>query len=226
MLRTLGEWVWKAEIDTWKRAGVPREMADRLNALERERRALCHAKAMLRQASADVAQPPRGRCRSSVRAGKGGQSLVHGGRASSGEGRRPYGERPRRPPDHRCFAIWPLARRGLESVVRGKAVRTTVRRKSAARPFDFADRKLHAPAPCIRLVSDLTYLPTRLGCVQVAFVIDVHARRIAGWHVSRTPAEKRLVHHPDRARHTSASATPGDWLSLASSRLVMSPDVV
>ena len=54
--QTLHEWVKKAEVDSGKRAGVPREMADRLKALEREVRELRQANEILRKASAYFAQ--------------------------------------------------------------------------------------------------------------------------------------------------------------------------
>jgi transposase len=54
--QTLYEWVRKAEVDSGKRAGVPTEMADRLQALERENRELRLAKEILRKASAYFAQ--------------------------------------------------------------------------------------------------------------------------------------------------------------------------
>jgi len=64
-------------------------------------------------------------------------------------------------------------------------------------------------------VVDLTYVSTWVGFVYVAFVIDVYARRIVGWRVSRSlrtdlalealeqaihsrPDFDRLVHHSDR----------------------------
>jgi transposase InsO family protein len=40
-----------------------------------------------------------------------------------------------------------MVRLGLEGVVRGKAVRTTVSDKAAACPFDLVNRQFHAPAP-------------------------------------------------------------------------------
>lgn len=80
-----------------------------------------------------------------------------------------------------------MTRLGLEGVVRGKAVRTTVSDKAAACPFDLVNRQFHAPAPDILWVSDFTYVSTWAGMVYVAFVIDVFARRIVGWRVSRNP---------------------------------------
>ena len=54
--QTLFAWVKKAEVDSGKRAGVPTEMADRLEALERENRELRQANEILRKASAYFAQ--------------------------------------------------------------------------------------------------------------------------------------------------------------------------
>ncbi len=54
--QTLHEWVKKAEVDTGKRAGVPRDIAEKLKALERENRELRQANEILRKASAYFAQ--------------------------------------------------------------------------------------------------------------------------------------------------------------------------
>lgn len=106
---------------------------------------------------------------------------------------------------------------GLQGVIRGKPVRTTISNKAAPCPLDHVNRQFHAPAPNMLWVSDFTYVATWAGFVYVAFVIDVYARYIVGWRVSRTaPArfvldaleqaihERRpvhrggLVHHSDR----------------------------
>src|SRR3981189_2546481 len=50
------EWVKKAEVDSGKRAGVPTDMAEKLQALEREIRELRQANEILRKASAYFAQ--------------------------------------------------------------------------------------------------------------------------------------------------------------------------
>ena len=61
-------------------------------------------------------------------------------------------------------------------------------------------------------VSDFTYVATWAGFVYVAFVIDVFARRIVGWRVSRTrpagfvlDALEQALH--DRARLTAAASS-------------------
>jgi putative transposase len=106
---------------------------------------------------------------------------------------------------------------GLQGVIRGKPVRTTVSDKATPCPLDHVNRQFHAPAPNMLWVSDFTYVATWAGFVYVAFVIDVYARYIVGWRVSRTahagfvldaleqaihelrPAHRGgLVHHSDR----------------------------
>jgi transposase len=54
--QTLHEWVKKVEVDKGKRAGVPRDLAEKLKALERENRELRQANEILRKASAYFAQ--------------------------------------------------------------------------------------------------------------------------------------------------------------------------
>ena len=49
-VQTLHEWVEKAEVDGGMRAGVPSDVADRMNALERENRELRQANQILRKA--------------------------------------------------------------------------------------------------------------------------------------------------------------------------------
>ena len=89
-------------------------------------------------------------------------------------------------------------------------------------------------------VSDFTYVSTWQGWLYVAFVIDVFARRIVGWRVSRTmqtdfvldaleqalyerkPAANALVHHSDRGsqylsiRYTERLAEAGIQPSVGS----------
>ncbi|ESX42575.1 hypothetical protein X762_29525 [Mesorhizobium sp. LSHC426A00] len=108
---------------------------------------------------------------------------------------------------------------GLEGIIRGKPIRTTVSDKAAPCPLDHVNRQFHAPAPNMLWVSDLTCVATWTGSVYVAFVIDTYARRIVGWRVSRTahasfvldaleqalhdrrPVQGgRLIHHSDRGR--------------------------
>jgi putative transposase len=79
---------------------------------------------------------------------------------------------------------------GMSGVRRGKAVRTTIPAADGHRAGDLLDRDFTAPAPNTRWVADFTYCRTWAGFVYVAFVLDVFAQRIVGWHAAtdkRTP---------------------------------------
>jgi putative transposase len=75
---------------------------------------------------------------------------------------------------------------GMNGVRRGKGVRTTVPAKDGKRAGDLLDRDFTAPAPNTRWVADFTYCRTWAGFVYVAFVVDVYAQRIVGWHAATT----------------------------------------
>ena len=117
----------------------------------------------------------------------------------------------------RCTVARLMRAMGLEGIIRGKPIRTTVSDKAAPCPLDHVNRQFHALALNMLWVSDFTYVATWTGFVYVAFVIDTYARRIVGWRVSRTahasfvldaleqalhdrrPVQgSRLVHHSDR----------------------------
>jgi putative transposase len=117
----------------------------------------------------------------------------------------------------RCTVARLMRRMGLQGVVRGKTVRTTISNAAVPCPLDRVNRQFKAPRPNVLWVSDFTYVATWAGFVYVAFVIDAFARRIVGWRVCRTAHagfvldaleqalhERRpvrgggLVHHSDR----------------------------
>jgi transposase InsO family protein len=115
----------------------------------------------------------------------------------------------------RCTVERLMQSMGLQGVIRGKHVRTTFSDKAAPCPLDHVNRQFHAPAPNRLWVSDFTYVSTWSGFVYVAFVIDVYARYIVGWRVSRTAHAgfvldaleqaihdrkpmNNLIHHSDR----------------------------
>jgi putative transposase len=141
----------------------------------------------------------------------------------------------------RCTVARLMREMGLEGVIRGKPVRTTVSDKAAPCPLDKVNRQFRAPAPNMLWLSDFTYISTWAGFVYVAFVIDAYARRIVGWRVSRTahasfvldaleqalherkPVRKGgLVHHSDRGvqyvsiRYTERLAEAGIEPSVGS----------
>ena len=116
----------------------------------------------------------------------------------------------------RCTVERLMRAMGLQGARRGRAVRTTTPDTSAPCPLDHVNRYFHASRPNELWVSDFTYVSTWQGWLYVAFVVDVYARRIVGWRVSRSmqtdfvldaleqalydrqPAADALTHHSDR----------------------------
>jgi len=116
----------------------------------------------------------------------------------------------------RCTVERLMRKAGLQGVRRGKSVRTTMPDTSAPCPLDRVNRVFKADRPNQLWVSDFTYVSTLRGWLYVAFVIDVFARRIVGWRVSRNvqtdfvlealgqalydrqPAVNDLIHHSER----------------------------
>ncbi len=141
----------------------------------------------------------------------------------------------------RCRVARLMRSMGLQGVVRGRKVRTTIPDPAAACPLDHVNRQFRAPRPNALWVSDFTYVATWSGFVYVAFVIDAFARRIVGWRVSRTAhasfvldaleqalhqrrpvRDDGLVHHSDRGsqylalRYTDRLAEAGVQPSVGS----------
>ena len=101
----------------------------------------------------------------------------------------------------RCTVERLMADLGLQGVIRGKPLRTTVQDKAAPCPLDHVNRVFHVPAPNMLWVSDFTYVSTWSGFVYVAFVIDAYARRIVGWRVSRTAHASFVLDALEQALH-------------------------
>jgi transposase InsO family protein len=74
----------------------------------------------------------------------------------------------------------------MNGVRRGKAVRTTIPAKDGRRAGDLLNRNFAAPAPNRRWVADFTYCRSWAGFCYVAFIVDVFAQRIVGWHAATT----------------------------------------
>jgi hypothetical protein len=101
----------------------------------------------------------------------------------------------------RCTVERLMRGMGLQGVIRGKPVRTTISDKAAPCPLDHVNRQFHAPRPNALWVSDFTYVSTWTGFVYVAFVIDVYARRIVGWRTSRTAHASFVLDALEQALH-------------------------
>ena len=141
----------------------------------------------------------------------------------------------------RCTVERLMRQLGLEGARRGKKVRTTISDSKAPCPLDRVNRVFKAERPNQLWVSDFTYVSTWQGWLYVAFVIDVYARRIVGWRVSRSmhtdfvldaleqalydrqpERAESLVHHSDRGsqyvsiRYTERLAEAGIEPSVGS----------
>ena len=101
----------------------------------------------------------------------------------------------------RCTVERLMGEMGLQGVIRGKPVRTTVSDKAAPCPLDHVSRQFHATRPNALWLSDFTYVSTWGGFVYVAFVIDAFARRIVGWRASRTAHAGFVLDALEQALH-------------------------
>ena len=118
-------------------------------------------------------------------------------------------------PVARCTVERLMHQAGICGVVRGRKKRTTFPADIAERPLDRVKRQFVASRPNELWIADFTYVATWVGFVYVAFVIDVFARCIVGWRVSRSmqtelvlgaleqalyarQVGEGLIHHSDR----------------------------
>ena len=74
----------------------------------------------------------------------------------------------------------------IQGVRRGAKRWTTVCDESLPQPADRVNRQFTATRPNRLWVADITFVTTWSGFVYAAFVVDVFARRIVGWRVSRS----------------------------------------
>ncbi len=86
----------------------------------------------------------------------------------------------------RCTVERLMKRLGIQGVTRGAKCWTTVSDDALARPADLVNREFTATRPNQLWVADITFVTTWAGFVYVAFIIDVFARSIVGWRVSRS----------------------------------------
>jgi putative transposase len=112
----------------------------------------------------------------------------------------------------RCTTARLMKQMGIEGVIRGKPVKTTVSNPAAPCPRDKVNRQFRATRPNALWVSDFTYVATWQGFVYVAFVIDVFARRIVGWRVSRTVQTGFVLDALEQALHDRRPARHGELI--------------
>jgi len=104
---------------------------------------------------------------------------------------------------------------GLFSRIKRKFVVTTDSEHALTIAENIINRNFTADAPDQKWAADITYIPTRMGWLYLAVVMDLFSRRIVGWSmsdtidselvqsaVSQALADRRpdigLIHHSDR----------------------------
>ena len=115
----------------------------------------------------------------------------------------------------RCTVERLMKKLEIQGIRRGKKCWTTIADDLLDRPTDKVNRQFVATRPNQLWVADITFVATWTGFVYVAFIIDVFARVIVGWRVSRSLQTdlvfdaleqalwsrrdiKGLIHHSDR----------------------------
>ncbi len=108
-----------------------------------------------------------------------------------------------------------MADAGIQGLTRRKFHRTTKRDKRQRPAPDLLNRNFTAEAPDQVYVADVTYVTTWAGILFLATVLDVHTRKIVGWHtssiqdaklvttalmmaLSRQCPESGVIHHSDQ----------------------------
>ena len=90
-------------------------------------------------------------------------------------------------PVARCTVERRMRALGLSGVPNARSTRTTRPAPLGGHePRDRLERDFTAAAPDQRWVADITYVATWTGFVYVALVMDLFARRVVGWRVSRS----------------------------------------
>ena len=89
------------------------------------------------------------------------------------------------PPPSRKRVARLMQEAGLEGVARKRSrPKTTVRDKTATPALDLVERDFTASEPNRLWVADITYVPTLVGFLYLAVVLDVFSRKVVGWSVA------------------------------------------
>ena len=83
--------------------------------------------------------------------------------------------------------------KALAGVSRRKGPRTTIRDVRLRPASDLVDRNFSAEKPNQLWVADITYVPTWVGFLYLAVVLDAFSRRIVGWAMGHD-LKAQLVH--------------------------------
>jgi transposase InsO family protein len=103
-----------------------------------------------------------------------------------------------------------MRRFGVQGLRLRRRVRTTIPDPAAGKAPDLIGRDFTAPAPNLRYVGDITYLPVgERGFLYLATVIDLCSRRLAGWAIAdhmRTDLVIDALHAAQRTRGSLVGA--------------------
>lgn len=117
-------------------------------------------------------------------------------------------------PVARCTVERLMRELGLEGARRGSTRRTTLGDPAAARPADLLDRDFNRHRPDAAWVADFTYVASWSGTVYVAFVIDVHSRRVLGWRAATSMRTELALDALEHAIWTRSQAGVTDLTGL------------
>ncbi len=115
-----------------------------------------------------------------------------------------------------------MAEANIHGVTRRRKIKTTIRDGEARPAPDLVDRNFRAEAPNRLWVADITYVPTQVGFLYLAVVLDVFSRRIVGWHMGNNLRNELVLNalqmainqrQPERVVHHSDQGT--QYTSLA-----------
>ncbi len=103
---------------------------------------------------------------------------------------------------------------GWEGAQYGRKPRTTIPDERAARAADLVNRDFDPVAPNRLWVADFTYVPTWLGMVYVAFVINAFSRRVIGWRAATSMTTPLVLDALEHALFTRAQEGVTDLTGL------------
>jgi len=102
-----------------------------------------------------------------------------------------------------------MRERGIAGLRLRRKVHTTIPEPADTPVPDLVKRDFTAPAPNVKYVGDITYLPYDGGHLYLATVIDCYSRRLVGWSIAehmRTEPIQDALHAARRERGSLAGA--------------------
>lgn len=91
----------------------------------------------------------------------------------------------------------------IQGVSRRRGFTVTTEREPRQRPApDLVNRHFHALAPNQLWVADMTYVPTWMGFIYLAVVIDAFSRKVVGWAIGEEMTAQLVLAALNMALHT------------------------